>query len=59
MASKVDLVEDEEIINDDLEALQTWSITNGMTFNVNKCRGMQCGRLNRNIYVHKNTCYRV
>ena len=34
MASKVDTVEDEEIVNDDLEALQNWSITNGMKFNV-------------------------
>ena len=30
MASKVDTVEDEEIVNDDLEALQNWTITNGM-----------------------------
>ena len=35
MASKVDTVEDEAIVNDDLEALQKWSITNGMKFNVN------------------------
>ena len=37
MASKVDTVEDEKIVNDDLEALQNWSITYGMKFNVNKC----------------------
>ena len=49
MASKVDTVEDEEIVNDDLEALQNWTITNGMTFNVDKCSVMHCGRLNRNI----------
>ena len=42
----VDTVEDEEIVNDDLEALQNWSITNGMKFNVDK---LHCGRLNRNI----------
>ena len=47
MTSKVDTVEDEEIVNDDLEALQNWSITNGMKFN--KCSVMHCGRLNRNI----------
>ena len=49
MASKVDTVEDEEIVNDDIEALQNWSITNGMKFNVDKCSVMHCGRLNRNI----------
>ena len=49
MASKVDTVEDEEIVNDDLETLQNWSITNGMKFNVDKCGVMHCGRLNRNI----------
>ena len=49
MASKVDTVEDEEIVNDDLEALQNWSVTNGMKFNVDKCSVMHCGRLNRNI----------
>ena len=48
MANKVDTVEDEEIINDDLEALQNWSITNGMQFNVDKCSVMHCGKLNRN-----------
>ena len=37
MASKVDtLDEDEEIVNDDLEALHYWSITNNMQFNVDK-----------------------
>ena len=40
MASKVDTVEDEEIVNDDLEALQNWSVTNAMKFNVNKCSVM-------------------
>ena len=40
MASKVDTVEDEEIVNDDLEALQNWTITNGMKFNVDKCSVM-------------------
>ena len=49
MASKVDTVEDEEIVNDDLEALQHWSITNSMKFNVDICSVMHCGRLNRNI----------
>ena len=49
MTSKVNTVEDEEIIKDDLEALQNWSIANGMKFNVNKCSVMHCGRLNRNI----------
>ena len=49
MASKVDTVEDEEIVNDDVGALQNWSITNGMKFNVDKCSVMHCGRLNRNI----------
>ena len=49
MASNVDTVEDEGIVNHDLEALQNWSITNGMKFNVDKCSVMHCGRLNRNI----------
>ena len=49
MASMIDTVEDEEIANDDLEALQNWTITNGMKFNVDKCSVMHCGRLNRNI----------
>ena len=49
MASKVDTVEDEEIVNDDLEALQNCTITNGMKFNVDKCSVMHCRRLNRNI----------
>ena len=49
MASKVDTVEDEEIVNDGLEALQNWSITNGMKFDVDKYSVMHCGRLNRNI----------
>ena len=46
MASKVDTVEDEEIVNDDLEALQNWSITNNMKFNVDKCSVMHRKRLN-------------
>ena len=49
MASKVDTIEDEEIVNDDFEALQNWSITKGMKFNVDKCSVMHCGRLNWNI----------
>ena len=49
MASKVNTIEDEEIINDDLKALQNWSITNKMKFIVDKCGVMHCGRLNRNI----------
>ena len=49
MASVIDVVEDEEKVNDDLEALQNWSFTNGMKFNVDKCCVMHCGRLNRNI----------
>ena len=49
MASKVDTVKDKEIVNDDLEALQNWSITYGKKFNVDKCSVMHCGRLNRNI----------
>ena len=49
MASKVDTVEDEKTVNEDLEALQNWSVTNNMKFNVNKCSVMHCGRLNRNI----------
>ena len=57
MASKVNTFEDEEILNDDLEALQNWSITNGMEFNVDKCSVMHSGRLNRSIdyklYGHK------
>ena len=53
MASKVDTVEHEEIVNDDLEALQNWSITNNIKFNVDKCTVMHCKRLNRNIdYKH-------
>ena len=61
MASKV---EDEEIVNDDLEALQNWTITNGMKFNVDKFSVMHCGRLNRNFDYKltlwaKHTCYRV
>ena len=43
MASKVDTVEDEEIVNDDFEELQNWTITNGMKFNVDKCSVMHCG----------------
>ena len=35
--------------NDDLKALQNWTITNGMKFNVDKCSVMHCDRLNRNI----------
>ena len=50
MVSKVNTVEDEEIVNDDLEALQNWSITNNMKFNVDKCSVIICGRLNRNIH---------
>ena len=49
MASKVDTVEGEEIVNDDLEILQNWTITNGMKLNVDKCSVMHCGRINRNI----------
>ena len=49
MASKVDTVEDEEIVNDDLEALQNWTITNGMKFNVDKYSVMHCGRLNNKL----------
>ena len=49
IASKVDTVEDEEIVNDDLEALQNWSITSNMTFNMDKCSVMHCRRLNRNV----------
>ena len=49
MASKVDTVEDEKTVNEDLEALQNWSVTNNMKFNVNKCSVVHCGRLNRNI----------
>ena len=48
MASKVDKVED-SIVNDDIEALQNWSVTNNMKFNVDKCSVMHCKRLNRNI----------
>ena len=62
MASKVDTVEDEEIVNDDLEALQNWTITDGMKFNVDKCSVMHCRRLNRNrlqTLWATNTCYRV
>ena len=57
MAIKVDTVEDEEIVTDELVELQNWSITNGTKFNVNKCSAMRCRRLNRNIdyklYVQK------
>ena len=49
MASRIDTFEDEEIVNDDLEALQNWSITNGMKFNVDKYSVMHRRRLNRNI----------
>ena len=49
MTSKVDRVEDEKIVNEDLEALQNWSVTNDMKFNVNQSTVMHCGRLNRNI----------
>ena len=49
MASKVDTVKDEEIVNDDLKALQNWSITNNMQFNVDKCSVIHYGRLNKNI----------
>ena len=55
MASKVDIIEDEEIVNDDHEALQSWSITNNMKFNVDKCSVMHCERLNRNIWA-KTIC---
>ena len=48
MASKVDIIEDEEIVNGDLAALQNYTITNNMKFNVDKCIAMHCGRLNRN-----------
>ena len=37
MASKVDTLEDKEIVNDDLEALQNGSITNGIHFYVVRC----------------------
>ena len=47
MASKVDTVEDEEIVDDDLEALQNWSIINGMKFTVNIYSVMHCRRLNK------------
>ena len=36
MASKIDIYEDEEIVNDDLEALQNWSITSNIKFKVVK-----------------------
>ena len=49
MACNVDTVKDEEIVNNDLEALQNWSITSCMKFNVEKCSVMHCGRLNRTI----------
>ena len=42
MASKVDTFEGEEIVNDNLEALQNWSITNNMKFSVDKCSVMHC-----------------
>ena len=47
MASTVDAVEDEEIVNDDL---------------VNKCSVMHCGRLNKNIdykFYEQKLCYIV
>ena len=47
MASKVDTVEDEEIVMIILK--HNWSITNNMKFNVNKCTVMHCRRLNRSI----------
>ena len=47
MASKVDTDENEEIVNDDLEALQNWSFIK--KFNVDKCSVMHYRRLNRNI----------
>ena len=62
MASKVDTVEGEEILNDDLEALQNWSITNNMKFNVDKCSVMHSGRLTETLitnFMGRNTCYRV
>ena len=40
MASKVGAAEDEEIVNDDLEALKSQSITNSIKFNVDKCSVM-------------------
>ena len=45
MASKVDTVEDEKIVNEDLEALQNWTVTNNMKFSVDKCSVIHCGRL--------------
>ena len=62
MASKVDTVEDEEIVNDDLEALQNWLITNGMKFDVEKCSVMHCRRLNKKIdykFYEQKLCYIV
>ena len=62
MSSKVDTVEDEVIANDDLEALQNWSITNNMKFNVDKFSIMHCRRLNRNIQYKlywQNIYYRI
>ena len=62
MASKVDTVQDEEIVHDELEAIQNWSITNGMKFNVNKCSVIYCERLNRNIDYKlggQKQCYRI
>ena len=62
MASKVNTVEDEEIVNDDIEAFQNWSITNNMKFNVNKCSVMHCVRLNRHNdykFYEQKICYRV
>ena len=38
-----------KIVNDDIEAIQNWSVTNGTKFNVNKYSMMLCGRLNKNI----------
>ena len=49
MASNIDTVEDENTVNDDLEALQNWSITNSMKFNVKKCNVIHYRRLNRSI----------
>ena len=49
MTQKWQTVEDEEIVNDDLEALQNWSITNNLKFNADNCNVLDCRRLNRNI----------
>ena len=45
----IDTLNDEEIVNNDLEALQNQSITNSMQLNVNRCSVMHGGRLNINI----------